>query len=271
MEKSPEFSNRNSDDVSDSYLRNLLDIIDVDLRNEIFPKSLKAYFGIAQRCLQKIPKQRPNMLEVVRCLESALAASQERITLQSTGSVNEVSFRDLNQATRGFSRDLLVSEGGGRRDFNAKIGGFGWSKIRDKMRQKGAFGYLKADYDISTGDLLTKNDICSFGFVMLETLTGRHLNLDVLEGLESLELRAPKSKSNRRKLKKMMDPRLKDIYSIDGAFKCMALALRCITIRPEYRPSREEIVWSLEQIVALNKYNPNTSLQGKRLCGVWNK
>ncbi|KAJ0816962.1 putative protein kinase RLK-Pelle-RLCK-VIIa-2 family [Helianthus annuus] len=57
------------------------------------------------------------MFEVVRCLESALAASQERITLQSTGSVNEVSFRDLNQATRGFSRDLLVSEGGGRRVF----------------------------------------------------------------------------------------------------------------------------------------------------------
>ncbi|KAJ0586338.1 putative non-specific serine/threonine protein kinase [Helianthus annuus] len=106
MEKSPEFSNRNSDDVSDSYLR-----------NEIFPKSLKAYFGIAQRCLHRIPKQRPDMFEVVRCLESALAASQERITLQSTGSVNEVSFRGLNQATRGFSRDLLVSEGGGRRVF----------------------------------------------------------------------------------------------------------------------------------------------------------
>ncbi|KAJ0586339.1 putative transferase, protein kinase RLK-Pelle-RLCK-VIIa-2 family [Helianthus annuus] len=145
--------------------------------------------------------------------------------------------------------DILLDE-----DFNAKIGGFGWSKIRDKMRQKEAFGYLKADYDISTGDLLTRNDICSFGFVMLETLTGRDLsNLDVLEGLESLELRAPKSKSNRRKLKKMMDPRLKDSYSIDGAFKCMALALRCITIRSKYRPSREEIVWSLEQIVALNK------------------
>ncbi|KAJ0816961.1 putative transferase [Helianthus annuus] len=117
------------------------------------------------------------------------------------------------------------------------------------------------------------NDICSFGFVMLETLTGSHLsNLDdVLEGLESLELRAPKSKSNRRKLKKMMDPRLKDSYSIDGAFKCMALTLRCTAIRPEYRPSMEEIVWSLEQIVALNKYNPNIGLQGKRLCGVWNK
>ncbi|MFS7950204.1 putative transferase [Helianthus anomalus] len=106
-------------------------------------------------------------------------------------------------------------------------------EIRDKMRQKGAFGYLKADYDISTGHLFMKNDICSFGLVMLETLTRRHLsNLD--DVLESLELRAPKSKSNRRKLKKMMDPRLKDSYSIDGAFKCMALALRCTAIRPEY-------------------------------------
>ncbi|KAJ0816963.1 putative protein kinase RLK-Pelle-CrRLK1L-1 family [Helianthus annuus] len=58
VEKSPEFSNRNSDDVSDSNLRNLLDIIDADLRNEISPKSLKAYFGIAQRCLHNIPNVR---------------------------------------------------------------------------------------------------------------------------------------------------------------------------------------------------------------------
>ncbi|XP_076893798.1 putative serine/threonine-protein kinase PIX13 [Bidens hawaiensis] len=135
-------------------------------------------------------------------------------------------------------------------DFNAKFGGFGYVEIQRRYGRKqlqGVFGYLKAEYG-QTNSHLPMEDVCSFGLVLLETITAKHPD-DVMEGLESLDMRAPKSKSNRRTIKKLMDPRLKDNYSPKGAFSCMELALRCI----ECTPSMEEIVWRLEQIYALNK------------------
>ncbi|KAF5808258.1 putative protein kinase RLK-Pelle-CrRLK1L-1 family [Helianthus annuus] len=138
--------------------------------------------------------------------------------------------------------DILLDEA-----LNAKLGGFGWVHVVKKS--KGVFGYLKAVYDPKTGFLPMK-DVVSFGFVVLETIAAKPPE-DVLMDLRSMGLGAPnKIKTNKRELKKKLDPRLQGNYTSKAAFDCIALALKCI--RPTCKPSWEEILWSLERINALN-------------------
>ncbi|MFS7950636.1 putative non-specific serine/threonine protein kinase [Helianthus anomalus] len=73
------------------------------------------------------------------------------------------------------------------------------------------------------------------------------------EGQQSLVDWASSIQSNRKNLKEIMDPRLEHNYSVQGAFECVALALRCVANKPKDRPSSEEILQSLEQIYALYK------------------
>ncbi|KAF5808112.1 putative protein kinase RLK-Pelle-CrRLK1L-1 family [Helianthus annuus] len=145
--------------------------------------------------------------------------------------------------------DILLDEA-----LNAKLGGFGW--VHDWKERKGVFGYLKAVYDPKTG-FLPMNDVVSFGFVVLETIAAKRpadVLVDLVD-LESMGTGAPKIKANKRKIKKKLDPRLQGKYSSKAAYDCIALALKCIAgQRPTCEPSWEEIVWSLEQIKARNKY-----------------
>ncbi|XP_035845079.1 probable serine/threonine-protein kinase PIX13 [Helianthus annuus] len=102
--------------------------------------------------------------------------------------------------------------------------------------------------------LTTKSDIYGYGIVLLVSITGRKA-MDVRrpEGQQSLVDWASSIQSNRKNLKEIMDPRLEHNYSVQGAFECVALALRCVANKPKDRPSSEEILQSLEQIYALYK------------------
>ncbi|KAK9063664.1 hypothetical protein SSX86_017535 [Deinandra increscens subsp. villosa] len=211
-----------------------------------------------------------------------------KVVAADSQSLKEFTFDDLEKATCGFSKPLIISggdvflgwveqntlapseEGVGTaiavkqitsellsqdewRKFEAKIGRFGWMEVwetHDGKQLNGTFGYLKAG-DHGGCSPIKNDDVFDFGLVLLETLTGKHPSTfeQVFLGLESLEMEAPKSKLNKRKIRKMMDPRLKkDDYSLEEAFKCLTLASRCTAIEPEYRPSREEISSSLEGI-----------------------
>ncbi|KAL6976313.1 hypothetical protein U1Q18_025101 [Sarracenia purpurea var. burkii] len=52
-------------------------IIDPSLSGQISPRGLKCFVELATRCLQKAPKERPTMAEVVSGLENALVAQQK--------------------------------------------------------------------------------------------------------------------------------------------------------------------------------------------------
>ncbi|KAL8232355.1 hypothetical protein R6Q57_002133 [Mikania cordata] len=153
------------------------------------------------------------------------------------------------------SGDILLDE-----DFNAKLGDFGLVKYGPKIgethvttRIMGTYGYAAPEY-ITTGHLTTKSDIYGFGIVLLVSITGRRaLDAKRHEGQQSLVDWASSIQSNRRNLKKIMDPRLEHVYPLQGAFECVALALRCVANKPKDRPSSEEALKTLEHIYALYK------------------
>ncbi|XP_071729736.1 probable serine/threonine-protein kinase PIX13 isoform X2 [Rutidosis leptorrhynchoides] len=161
-----------------------------------------------------------------------------------------VIFRDLK------SSNILLDA-----DFNSKLTNFGLAKCIPVNGETyvtatlvlGTYGYADPAY-IATGHLCVKSDIYSFGVVLLETLTG----------LQVIDQKRPKEKNNlvewvrpslerRKKLKKIMDPRLEQNYPLEGAFRCTALTLRCLENFPKDRPSSEEVLRSLEQIYMANK------------------
>ncbi|KAF5808125.1 putative transferase, protein kinase RLK-Pelle-RLCK-VIIa-2 family [Helianthus annuus] len=153
------------------------------------------------------------------------------------------------------SGDILLDE-----DFNAKLGDFGLVKYGPKTgethvstRVMGTYGYAAPEY-LSTGHLTTKSDIYSLGVVLMESITGRKaIARNMPKGQQSLVEWTTRNKSNPRKLDKIMDPRLEHNYPIQGAIECFALALRCVSNDPKFRPSSEEVLQSLERIYALHQ------------------
>lgn len=89
---------------------------------------------------------------------------------------------------------------------------------------------------------------------MLETLTGqRAYDMKRLNHDRYLTKWACPFFVDTIKLKKIMDPRLEQNYSLEGAFKCAKLAARCVAEGLEDRPSSEEVLRGLEQIYAATK------------------
>ncbi|KAK9049589.1 hypothetical protein SSX86_031442, partial [Deinandra increscens subsp. villosa] len=205
-----------------------------------------------------------------------------KVVAADSQSLKEFTFDDLEKATRGFSKPLIISGGDvflGWVEQNTlapfEEEGVGTAvavkQITSELLSQDEwlatmvcyFSRICSHKCFLSYDLLRltpgggcspikNDDVFNFGLVLLETLTGKHPSAfeQVFLGLESLEMEAaPKSKLNKRKIRKMMDPRLKkDDYSLEEAFKCLTLASRCTAIEPEYRPSREEISSSLEGI-----------------------
>lgn len=99
---------------------------------------------------------------------------------------------------------------------------------------------------------MVKNDVYSFGSVLLEFITGEQLaskNPKILKDLEILVNQGIGTKSNKKQLQKIMDSCLQgSSYPLEGAFKCVELALRCVGKQRENKPSRDEIVQILNEI-----------------------
>nr|XP_043629047.1 serine/threonine-protein kinase PBL35-like [Erigeron canadensis] len=161
------------------------------------------------------------------------------------------------------SANILLDE-----NFNAKLGDCSFSvtkylalldrdgKTRNISLQSirkidyGTYSYIDPTY-LRTGYLSEKSDIYNFGVVLLETLTGlRVTDRKRPIGEQNLVDWARPILGKREELKKIMDPRLEQNYPIEGAFDWASLALRCAASYPKDRPSSEEVLKSLEQILS---------------------
>lgn len=157
---------------------------------------------------------------------------------------NPVIYRDFKT-----SNILLDAE------YRAKLSDFGLAKdgpqgdkTHVSTRVMGTYGYAAPEY-VMTGHLSTKSDVYSFGVVLLEMLTGkRSMDKTRPNGEHHLAEWARPYLSDRRKVLRIIDPRLEGHYSVKGAQKAGQLAHRCLNRDSKMRPSMTDVVEILEQI-----------------------
>lgn len=97
-----------------------------------------------------------------------------------------------------------------------------------------------------------KSDVYGFGVVLLEILSGlRALDPSRPSGQHNLVDFARPFLSDRRKLARLMDPRLEGRYPSRAAQQAAQLTIRCLAVDPKGRPSMKEVVDILVQIEAM--------------------
>lgn len=116
---------------------------------------------------------------------------------------------------------------------------------RDKCNRRGIV-YQSIYY---AGHLYVKSDVYGFGVVLLEMLTGmRALDTGRPAPQHSLVEWAKPYLADRRKLARLVDPRLEGQYPSRAAQQAAQLTLRCLSGDPRSRPSMAEVVQALVEI-----------------------
>ncbi|KAM0871024.1 hypothetical protein ACQ4PT_039656 [Festuca glaucescens] len=144
--------------------------------------------------------------------------------------------------------------------FHAKLSDFGLAKdgpaggsSHVTTRVMGTYGYAAPEY-VATGHLYVKSDVYGFGVVLLEMLTGlRALDTDRPAGQHNLVDWAKPHLADRRKLARLMDPRLEGKYSSRGAQRAAQLTLRCLAAEHTNRPSMKEVVAVLQEVDSMSR------------------
>ncbi|XP_019461986.1 PREDICTED: probable serine/threonine-protein kinase PBL11 isoform X2 [Lupinus angustifolius] len=175
-------------------------------------------------------------------LQIALGAARGLAFLHSTEP--KVIYRDFKT-----SNILLDTK------YNAKLSDFGLArdgptgdKSHVSTRVIGTRGYAAPEY-LATGHLTTKSDVYSFGVVLLEMISGRRaIDKNQPPGEHNLVEWAKPYLSNKRRVFRVMDPRLEGQYSNNRAQAAATLALQCLASEPKCRPSMDEVVKALEQL-----------------------
>ncbi|KAJ1386578.1 Serine-threonine/tyrosine-protein kinase, catalytic domain [Sesbania bispinosa] len=123
----------------------------------------------------------------------------------------------------------------------------------------GTRGYAAPEY-VETGHLKIQSDIWSFGVVLYEILTGRRTLERNLPTAEQKLIEWVKNyPADSSRFSKIMDPRLRNQYSLDAARRIARLADSCLKKNPEDRPSMSEIVESLKQALQCSQTESSNS------------
>lgn len=163
------------------------------------------------------------------------------------GAERPVIYRDFKT-----SNILLDSE------YNAKLSDFGLAKdgpegdnTHVSTRVMGTYGYAAPEY-VMTGHLTSKSDVYSFGVVLLELLTGRRsMDKNRPSGEHNLVAWARPYLMDKRKLYRLVDPRLEFNYSVKGAQKASQIAQHCLSRDPKARPLMDDVIEALTPLLNL--------------------
>ncbi|CAN6246625.1 unnamed protein product [Urochloa humidicola] len=189
-------------------------------------------------------------------LRIAIGAARGLAFLHS--SEKHVIYRDFKAS------NILLDE-----HFNAKLSDFGLAKdgpaggsSHVTTRVMGTYGYAAPEY-VATGHLYVKSDVYGFGVVLVEILTGlRALDTDRPAAQHNLVDWAKPFLADRKKLPRLIDPRLEGQYPSRAAQRAAQLALRCLAADHKNRPSMREVVAVLEEIDSMSSSTTRRLLDG---------
>ncbi|KAF2308353.1 hypothetical protein GH714_000176 [Hevea brasiliensis] len=113
----------------------------------------------------------------------------------------------------------------------------------------GTYGYAAPEY-VETGHLTSHSDLWTFGVVLYEILTGRRTlerNRPTIE--QKLLDWVKQFPADSKRFSMILDPRLRNDYSIVSAKKIAKLADSCLNKNPKDRPTMAEVVEGLKQAI----------------------
>uniref|UniRef100_A0A0D9X8J2 Protein kinase domain-containing protein n=1 Tax=Leersia perrieri TaxID=77586 RepID=A0A0D9X8J2_9ORYZ len=130
--------------------------------------------------------------------------------------------------------------------YSAKVSDFGASTLApvDKAQLvtlvQRTFGYLDPEY-MQTCQLTDKSDVYSLGVVIVEVITGKNVCcLDSLEEDRTLSSMFI-SIMQQGKLETILDDQIKDGENVELLGEVAKLAMECLDMRSEHRPSMDEV------------------------------
>ncbi|XP_061988241.1 probable serine/threonine-protein kinase PBL19 [Rosa rugosa] len=206
-----------------------------------------------------------NPLPWITRLQIMLGAAQGLAYLHE-GLEVQVIYRDFK------SSNVLLDE-----DFKPKLSDFGLAREGPKGDRThvstavvGTYGYAAPEY-VETGHLSIHSDLWSFGVVLYEILTGRR----VLErhrptAEQKLLYWVRQYPADSKKFSMIIDPLLRDQYSINAARKIAKLADSCLNKNAKDRPTMNQVVEILKQAIedsqkGTNSVNNNFGASGSKL------
>ncbi|XP_015068470.1 probable LRR receptor-like serine/threonine-protein kinase At1g05700 [Solanum pennellii] len=210
------------------------------------------YEYMANRSLDmQLSDRNPNALTWEERLHIALDAAQGLEYLHH-GCQPSIIHRDIK------SSNILLDD-----KFQAKLADFGLSRTLPTGEGShvttiiaGSPGYLDPDY-YRTNKLTEKSDIYSFGVVLLEIITGRHLlgkhdKIYVITWVNGMI-------NDNGDVSKVIDPRLGGQVDLNSAKRIVALAMACVSLEPTNRPAISLVVTIIKQCLRqmIENYDSN--------------
>lgn len=137
------------------------------------------------------------------------------------------------------------------KQWNAKVSDFGLAKLLGSessyvtTRVMGTFGYVAPEY-ASTGMLNERNDVYSFGILIMEIISGRNpvdysrppAEVNLVDWLKTMV--------TNRNPEGVLDPKLPEKPTSRALKKTLLVALRCVDPNAQKRPKMGQVVHMLE-------------------------
>ncbi|KAL1198604.1 putative receptor-like protein kinase [Cardamine amara subsp. amara] len=126
-------------------------------------------------------------------------------------------------------------------DFNAKISDFGFATVLTTQNKN----LSRASEYLLDGKVTDKNDVYSFGVILLELLLGKRSVEKPSSEPESIVTWAVPKLSDRANLPNILDPAIKGTMDLKHLYQVAAVAVLCVQPEPSYRPLITDVLHSL--------------------------